>query len=61
MSKYNFNEIKEGDKVYYGEYTPEKQRYLRSAADQYAKRHNWGQFITRKCRETNRLMLIRLG
>lgn len=59
--KYNFHEVEVNIPKYYGEYNTQKQRYLRSAASQYAQRHGWGKFRVVKDREKNELMLIRLG
>jgi len=60
MAKYNFNEVKIKQPVYYGEYTTEKHQKLASAAAQYAKRHGWKDHLTRKDKENGELMLIRL-
>ena len=57
MAKYNFNEVEVLKPVDYGEYTTEKHQKLASAASQYASRHNWLDFCTRKDKHNNRLML----
>ncbi len=60
MSKYNFDKVKINQPVYYGKYSTEKHRLLCSAAISYSKRHGWEDFLTRKDKKNNKLMLIRL-